>query len=893
MDIEKILFMYEDDYNPSSMVPGPRNMADGGRIGFKYAGPVKFENIIKPKKFEQGNRWKPLPKGIYTMRLYMGVDENGKRIEKTFTGTKKQLKKIFDKYNKGRVKGDLPTMGDSEVYQVRQGKNKGKWAIRMPKDTEYSFFDTQELAEQYKTNYLNDPANQVGGDRTVGLESKKYPKGYLTKKQFLQFLEDNGITGKNAASFASNFGIKTKPNPYNKNLVIYDTTDFTEEKINDIQRAQVKAGSGSAEAKKKFPIKTKSDIAQPRYEAIEERGGVKKGSPLEGKRKLKVDMGHASNIYSPFSDEIITLDKLTYTPSEINELIGQKGGIDDKIRSVQRSQFKIINKMNDADALNYMIKEGIDYDMSQDGLPFKKQLLNHTDETLTRLSFQSGGEKVVRLSDGTTFGGTFLKNPVDVFDEFSGMTEKDFKNFRSKYLTKDGNLQRSLLNKEANKKRLKINLAGTDDIGTDVLKYKIVDGEKVVDIPKKDLDNLTKLKFFEMNRASSMKSAKVPKKEVSKVLQDFEKHGCGLAAGGRILFSEGTPGGKPTKCAKKGIARFINDLKTGNYSKATMNLLKGGGNLVKNILNPMELLKLRNYFGPVAMGFMGAWEAGVIADDVIRQGTPLNESLANNWLTKSFLPYTKQYAQAKNLLETGKVPSNMKKYVQDVVTFNEMLMDMKGIENRKDSRLVDNSFGMIDGSSMYTKEQEQKDNEALMKKGMSLTEDVYTPGSAKALEMKSLQDEMEATRMAKKEFSPIFGFDKLKDVRTPGYTGYDYIPDEQPVDLRPITYQDAEYTDVKMPVGLEQAYMNKLGLKPRDSLRNYFFRDGPKKKMVYGERKQDFAEKPISILEELTDDYNAFQRHKEASKYPGYFGANEKFSEGGITGLRSKYEYKK
>ena len=25
-DIEKILTMYEDDYNPSSMVPGPRNM---------------------------------------------------------------------------------------------------------------------------------------------------------------------------------------------------------------------------------------------------------------------------------------------------------------------------------------------------------------------------------------------------------------------------------------------------------------------------------------------------------------------------------------------------------------------------------------------------------------------------------------------------------------------------------------------------------------------------------------------------------------------------------------------------------------------------------------------------------------------------------------------------
>ena len=392
------------------------------------------------------------------------------------------------------------------------------------------------------------------------------------------------------------------------------------------------------------------------------------------------------------------------------------------------------------------------------------------------------------------------------------------------------------------------------------------------------------------------------KKDFKKFASELEKLGCGRAAGGRILFSKGTPGASLTECGKKGIARFMDDLKKGNYSKASLNILKGGGNILKNIVNPMELLKLRNLIGPGAMGFMAAFEAGVITDDVIRQGTPLNESLANNWLTRSFLPYTKQYAQAKNLLETGKVPSNMKKYVQDVVTFNDALMDMKGMENRKDSRLVDDSFGMIDGTSMYTKEQEQKEDEALMKKAKTLTENVFTPGTAKALEMRSLQDENEATRMAKPKsvnilgkdfqysdgFSPIFGFDKLKDVRTPGYTGYDYIPDEQPVDLRPITYKDAEYEDKKLPLGLEQLYMHKLNLKPRDSLKNYFFKDGPKKKIVYGERKQDFAEKPISILEDLTNDYNKFERQKEASKYPGYYGANEKFMEGGIASLNVK-----
>ena len=71
-----------------------------------------------------------------------------------------------------------------------------------------------------------------------------------------------------------------------------------------------------------------------------------------------------------------------------------------------------------------------------------------------------------------------------------------------------------------------------------------------------------------------------------------------------------------------------------------------------------------------------------------------------------------------------------------------------------------------------------------------------------------------------------------------------------------------------MPVELEQAYMNELGLKPRDSLNRYTFKGSDK-----------------NVLQELTDEYNMAQRAKQASMYPGYYGANEKFSEGGIASL--------
>ena len=421
--------------------------------------------------------------------------------------------------------------------------------------------------------------------------------------------------------------------------------------------------------------------------------------------------------------------------------------------------------------------------------------------------------------------------------------KKSLSDSYEKAITGEGNLkQKKAIEKIA--KDLNINIG---NVSNDFSKYKtgtksfekLNIKDEILKSMQTQADLNSNLKNYVKQNTELFKTANVnPNTNITKVTQGqvkqlkvllgkLEAYGCkGKAAGGRILFSNG--GEAITSCAKKGVQGFIDDLKKGNYSKASLNILKGGGNLIKNIVNPMELLKLRNLIGPGAMGLMAAFEAGVITDDVIRQGTPLNESLANNWLTKTFLPYTQEYAKAKNLLESGTVPSNMKKYVQDVVTFNDALMDIKGIESRKDSRIIDDTgYGMIDGTSVYSQKQEQKDNADLMKKLGTLTEDVYTPGSAKALEMRSLQDENEATRMAKKEFSPIFGFDKLKDIRTPGYTGYDYVPDEQPVDLRPITYKDAEYEDKKLPLGLEQLYMKKLNLKPRDSLKNYFFKDGP------------------------------------------------------------------
>ena len=383
----------------------------------------------------------------------------------------------------------LTLFNEGKLYHLRLGADK------------INYYGTKEQLEKIFKN-----RKTSGGARNI---PRDIPEGFVTGEEMLKAAKEKNIfvsKGRDPNNFANVFDF---PKEMVKGKNFYDISKLEiPNEVDKILKSQVISGSGTDFAKKKFPIKTKSDIAQTRYEAIEARGGVKKDSPLAGKRKLKVDMGHAGNIYSLFSDELITLDKLTYTPSEINEIIGQPGNIDDKIKAIQKSQFKIINKFNDADAVQYMIQNDIDYDAMKGN--FKKQLLNKSDETLTGLTFKSKGNKAVRLSDGTTFGSNFLKNPVDPLDMFKGVGELEFKNFRKQYLTNEGNLQRSILSKEANKKRLKINLANTDDIPKELLNKNIT---------KKQLDDLTKLKFFEMNRVASMEAAsKNVKKKYNSIL---------------------------------------------------------------------------------------------------------------------------------------------------------------------------------------------------------------------------------------------------------------------------------------------------------------------------------------------------------------------------------------
>jgi hypothetical protein len=278
-------------------------------------------------------------------------------------------------------------------------------------------------------------------------------------------------------------------------------------------------------------------------------------------------------------------------------------------------------------------------------------------------------------------------------------------------------------------------------------------------------------------------------------------------------------------------------------------------------------------------------------------GRPLNESLASNWLTKSFTPYSLRHAEISNLIKSNKLPSNMLEYARSAVKFEKLKREMERVESLQGTRVIDQSgYGMGDGTSMYSLEQEAKDVKGIEDQLKNIKDlSVIMPGSAKEMELQKLLTEKSATEMAKPKsinifgkdfqysdgFSPLFGFGNLKD-RNQTVAFDDYMsPVETPKDLRPITYMDAvDYQDQALPSSVRQRYENFFSspeggnyLKPRQSLSELKYKD-------------------TNLLDQLTKEYNQAQRIKLASELPGFYGTQDdrefNFMEGGIASLDVK-----
>ena len=235
----------------------------------------------------------------------------------------------------------------------------------------------------------------AGGARILDIDP---PKGFVTGQDMFKAAKDKNIfvsEGRQASNFADKFKF---PKKSVKGKMFFDISKLDNQKeVDKIQKAQVIAGSGTPEAKKKF-FKGKSFESKKRFKALKKFGGVKEG-PFQGTKKT--NLSHMDDIFSQY----ITGSNLGYAPVAINKKLGDPDGIDFKMRALYKKRERLL-KENPKD----LVKQLEDINIKG-----------------AKLAGQSQGFKQFTFMDPITkktssFGGGRLS--IDMFDEFPGMTER-------------------------------------------------------------------------------------------------------------------------------------------------------------------------------------------------------------------------------------------------------------------------------------------------------------------------------------------------------------------------------------------------------------------------------------------------------------------------------------
>ena len=277
---------------------------------------------------------------------------------------------------------------------------------------------------------------------------------------------------------------------------------------------------------------------------------------------------------------------------------------------------------------------------------------------------------------------------------------------------------------------------------------------------------------------------KIGKIDVSSLLLKLaakvDPDGCGRkasASGGRIGFKSGTD-----VCLTKAKNYMTEELKKGigTEPNARTSLIKriisGTANFLKQNLSPKELLKAENLIGKPALYGALAFETAYIGDSVIRKGQPLNVATAES-LVGDILNLDANVARAKNLLKSNvQISPAAKQYAQNIIDYDTFQKNQLGPVQSAIAK-------KLPGSDKYFKMQKDLENK------------ITQSSDAGRFDYEKAVDEIDATQMAKKEYSPFFS--KLgtplegRLIKRPGTrVGPRVMRRDFKMDLSPITYEN-------------------------------------------------------------------------------------------------------
>ena len=416
--------------------------------------------------------------------------------------------------------------------------------------------------------------------------------------------------------------------------------------------------------------------------------------------------------------------------------------------------------------------------------------------------------------------------------------------------------------------------------------------------------------------------------------------------GGRIGFKLGSGSNRCLAVAKKASEELIKSGEGSTVQKSLLQKIVAGGNsvlkntgkFVKGALNPVDFFRLKNLIGLPAAIASAAVDTVSIFDDMVRKGQPFDVAAGNEFLTQ-FLDLNTESKQAQRILddEGSNLSPAAKKYAQslaDIGKYKNLLKEKRnllslteGQARPEDLEEIDKQLKVLEEKFSNFREDGVFDyNAAVNELGINEEQSEYIGEPKKAgMFYYAADDESKDGFYRNADGDRIkvneYGYATKGNIfDIPGKTGarvdrkFPYgetdqgrnpalltegekifrAETKQPAEYqKPFTYKDFNYQNKALS---DEQYNNALKyyqdqgfIKPGQKLEDVNIPKGYNKRIVNGKE----YDPPKTFLQDTTEFFNIDDKWKQALYQPGMLGTQEKFSEGGITELRSKYEYKK
>jgi len=797
MDIEAILEMYEDDYNPSSKVPGPRNMYNQGQL-------------VQPNA--DGSR-----------PGYSGDRDRTTKL-KNFIGKKKKIKK-------------------TEIIKLLNDLEYPNWSTQLAKLKERGYFDNVEIIDDFKQtrDTLKGGGSRISQVEDIFANWKSKGKTNYTKQELIEALPE-GAYKKNKAAYDS------AENKIKKN---YKSIKFLEQNIDRSKplpkSVQQKLVEAFPEIDFKFGTKAQSGYGIRKYGVSKKDVGEALYGEIQAFAKYNLEPQFPKGT-TPESKLLFSMFRSTQSGSGGGvkfQLVDKNGKVIPKekypknwrknqafknIRILDTETGDIIKYTDDIKGKGISMKDYINK------VEKNPQAYNQALESY-KLQKNIGTTTYMYKGKEYTLGGTLNKNRVieNFKKEFKRNPTKDeMKNlfrsnnvgswqvhhpegvannwWKSEVAFRDANMKLNYIDRNLKASLKTINNPGEKaklikQVSTEVKKLPggisyIFEGQELG--KPSDLKSVMKAPISQANLKAGERKA------MEKAMLEFAgtiSKKCNIdfnADGGRIGFKTGSA--DCLRIAKEGLEKNLfkgggTEVQRGLIQK----IISGGGKMAISMLNPKELIKLKNLVGPGALGLMGAYEVGSITDDVLRLNKPLDEALAGNWLTKSFLPYSEEFAKQKNLLQSGQLTGDQRDYALEMMKMENFIKEGQRIEGLEANKLVE---GTLDDNFTFTSDKDMnKAYSDLFGRFSRLKPYAYEQGiTGRSLENEAAMNEYIDAQTARTGASKVFGgpqpmvnkasrpknmtrgpmTEKGKmnlDFSIPGYTSYDkaYNPSNEEI----------------------------------------------------------------------------------------------------------------